>query len=127
MDAWIDKQRQLPFDEDGQWAREGQVNSTLLDELLSLSYFQQTIPKSTGREQFNLAWVEQCLARMLVQPSAVDIQTTLLELSATTIASEIIRYNYQAGQIFLCGGGAHNSLLKQRLKSKLPLKAQLVP
>lgn len=121
MDAWIDRERHLPFDKDGQWAREGQVDQPLLDQLLSLGYFQQTIPKSTGREQFNLIWLEQCIARLEVQPSAVDTQATLLELSATTIANEIIRYNYQNAQIFLCGGGAHNGRLIERLKVKLPL------
>jgi anhydro-N-acetylmuramic acid kinase len=119
LDAWINKHQQLSFDKCGNWASQGNINNALLEQLLSLNYFQQDIPKSTGREQFNLQWLESCLALLAEQPSAVDIQRTLLEFTATTISDEISKYNYHTGEVYLCGGGAHNKLLKQCINNKL--------
>lgn len=119
LDAWINKHKQLPFDKSGNWAGQGKISEALLEQLLSLNYFQRPVPKSTGREQFNLQWLESCLARLDEQPSPVDTQRTLLEFTAITISDEICRYNFHLGEIYLCGGGAHNSLLKQRISVKL--------
>lgn len=118
MDAWVQKIQQQPCDINGQWAATGNINPGLLVELLSDAYFQQPPPKSTGRERFNLPWLEQHLLRH--QVSAVDVQTTLTEFTARSIANDILASGLDAGELLLCGGGANNTYLVSRIQSHLP-------
>lgn len=120
MDAWIGKVKNKQFDRNAQFARQGKVLPALLEQLLSEPYFSQAAPKSTGREKFNLAWLEEQLAQ-LQNPAFTDadIQRTLLELSAVSISEQIKLYS--AGcDVFVCGGGALNPLLMSRLQGLMP-------
>ncbi len=76
-------------------------------------------PKSTGRETFNILWVKQQLDAQKHQPSAADVQATLTELSAATIAAEINKIDANV-EVYICGGGAHNDYFCERLKQYLP-------
>lgn len=115
MDSWIQLHHQSSFDCDGQWAASGQVNQTLLNNMLALPFFSEEPPKSTGREQFNNLWVRQMVRQLDSEPLAVDVQATLLDLTALTIADAIKAQNLNNPQIFLCGGGSHNARLKNQL------------
>ena len=77
-------------------------------------------PKSTGRESFNRAWLEEKLPAAELRPVAADIQATLLELTAITIADSINALCQTPKEVFICGGGAFNSALMQRLRCLLP-------
>ncbi len=116
MDYWIDKHLAKPFDRDGEWAAQGKPNQTLLNQLLSESYFSKAAPKSTGRELFNGTWLEQKLGTV-AEISAEDVQATLLAFTAHSISQELKRYN--AEELFVCGGGAHNRVLMSSLESLL--------
>ncbi len=118
LDRWIEKHQDVRLDQKGEWARSGQIDHGLLDELLADPYFQLPAPKSTGREYFTLDWLQERLANHLT--SAVDVQTTLVELSAVTIAQAITGEGYAQGEILLCGGGTHNHYLLERLGIHLP-------
>ncbi|BCQ39679.1 hypothetical protein ERHA54_22820 [Erwinia rhapontici] len=61
----------------------------LLQQMLSDPYFALSAPKSTGREYFNLSWLEQQLSSFPGLP-AQDVQATLVELTATTIAQQVL-------------------------------------
>lgn len=117
MDGWIRLHLGQAYDRDGTWAAGGAVIPELLTAMLAHPFFGQSPPKSTGRDSFYLDWVRQ-----LVRPGmgARDVQATLLELSARCIADAILRYCASAGEIYLCGGGAHNLALLQRLRTLLP-------
>src|SRR5690606_22311776 len=91
----------------------------LLAALLSDPYFALPAPKSTGRETFHLGWLDQRLAHHGGAISAVDVQATLLELTATTIAQAISALPFTANEVFVCGGGAHNRRLMLRLEALL--------
>ena len=117
MDAWIDKHLAKQFDESGAWATQGQALARLSDLLLSEKYFNQAPPKSTGRDQFNLAWLEQ---RLTGNEKAADVQCTLLEFTAVSIANDIKHYAADCGQVLVCGGGAQNAALMTRLAQQLP-------
>ncbi|MFR9718971.1 anhydro-N-acetylmuramic acid kinase [Aeromonas diversa] len=116
LDAWHRRHRGGSFDAGGAWAAQGEVQEALLGELLAHPYFAQPHPKSTGRETFTLAWLEQVLARH-PESAPADVQRTLLELTACSIADVL---PWQAGSLFVCGGGAHNPLLMARLTALLP-------
>ncbi len=117
MDSWIEKNLSKEYDAKGAWARGGRVVDELLMKMKEESYFQKKAPKSTGREYFNLEWVEGFLKDMpKIDPQ--DVQATLLELSAFTIAKEVKKSG--AKRLFLCGGGAKNIFLKERIKDMLP-------
>lgn len=121
MDSWIEQHQGQRYDKNGDWARSGNVNTSLLADLLDEPFFQQSAPKSTGRELFNLAW----LAKKLEKHTALlpqDAQRTLLEFTAVSIANELHSFHTQPlpCRLLVCGGGAHNALLMERLRALLP-------
>jgi anhydro-N-acetylmuramic acid kinase len=116
LDAWIQFHRDKPFDQDGDWAAGGLVVPGLLGSMLADPYFQKPAPKSTGVEYFNLSWLE----RFDLNPDldSRDVQATLAELSAVTVADPI--RPHQPNDVLVCGGGVHNSNLLGRLRALLP-------
>ncbi len=115
MDAWIRTHREQPFDTDGQWAASGTVDDALLDRLLGDPYFQRVAPKSTGFEYFNLAWLQSADIATL---DLADVQATLAELTARSIANDVRAADLN--EVFVCGGGVHNTELMRRLSSHCP-------
>lgn len=112
-DKWIWQCLEKPYDANGDWARTGNINEELLQNLKRDPYFAQPAPKSTGPEYFNLKWLNDFL-KYFKLPNE-DIQATLIELTASTIADNV----KQADKILVCGGGVHNTLLMRRLNSLL--------
>ena len=119
MDMWIAEHQDVSYDKDGAWAREGKVNYALLDTMMQDAYFLQAYPKSTGREKFNQVWLEEMMSKVGMRASRpTDIQRTLLELTALSISNEVLRFNRDV--VLLCGGGAKNSFLVERIKALMP-------
>ncbi|MDX1636055.1 MAG: anhydro-N-acetylmuramic acid kinase [Marinobacter sp.] len=112
MDAWCQHHTGRPYDEDGQWAAQGRVDSRLLTDMLGDGYFAQPAPKSTGKEKFNLAWINTHLARH-GELAPADVQRTLLEVTVRSIADELA--NTEASTIYVCGGGARNPVLLEAI------------
>lgn len=119
LDAWVRRHLERPFDRDGAWAASGEANEALLDVLLADPYFKAPPPKSTGREHFHLAWLDQCLRVFGRAPFPQDVQATLALLTARSIAGAVERWAPRSRTVFVCGGGAHNAHLMQRLASEL--------
>ncbi|WP_085693866.1 MULTISPECIES: anhydro-N-acetylmuramic acid kinase [unclassified Pseudomonas] len=119
MDAWIHRQRGENYDRNGEWAASGSIDPTLLEALLSDPFFATQGPKSTGREVFNLPWLERHLSR-LPQVAPEDVQATLLELTAHTIVQSLQAAQTETRELLVCGGGAHNATLMKRLAEQLP-------
>ncbi len=139
MDAWIGQHQNTPYDKDGAWARSGRVDYKLLDAMMADAYFAKPYPKSTGREKFNLGWVESVQrSAFSAQREALhsnannnsslftlhsslppeDVQRTLLELTALSISNEVLKSGSDVA--ILCGGGAKNGFLVERLKALMP-------
>ncbi len=116
MDYWCQKITGQKFDENGAWAKTGQVNIPLLEQMFLEPYFKKAPPKSTGRELFDAHWLEQFT---LSEISPEDVQATLLELTSQSICDNIPS---TTDAIYLCGGGAFNEKLVQRI-TKLSNKA----
>ncbi len=136
MDMWTAQHKGIGYDRDGNWAREGKVVYPLLDRMMEDAYFALEYPKSTGREKFNEKWLE----RMIVSSSpgltrgstieipdrvgndnmfkAEDIQRTLLELTALSLSNEVLKFN--PDMLLLCGGGAKNGFLTERIAALMP-------
>ena len=124
LDAWVQRQQGQAFDADGAWAMQGRVDAGLLQHLLADPYFAAPPPKSTGREHFGLAWLQQALAAMGRAITPVDVQRTLLELSAQTVADAVaqaVAQRASAGDLLVCGGGARNGAYLKRLAALMPL------
>jgi anhydro-N-acetylmuramic acid kinase len=117
LDYWTKLQLNKPYDHSGEWAASGKCNHDILRQLLDEAYFKQAIPKSTGRELFNQQWCETKLAGYKRQVPHADIQATLTELTAQTIANDINTYAKSNSSVFICGGGAHNNHLMNRLQA----------
>jgi anhydro-N-acetylmuramic acid kinase len=121
MDAWCLRHRGEAFDRDGAFAREGTVDGDLLAALLADPYFALPPPKSTGREHFHLAWLDRHAQAARLRPA--DVQATLLELSARSVADAIERHAPDAVDVLACGGGVHNGALMARLAALLAPRA----
>jgi anhydro-N-acetylmuramic acid kinase len=119
MDAWIECLQGLPYDRDGTWAASGQVSLPLLEQLLDDPFFKSTGPKSTGREVFNLPWLQNHL-QSLGAVSPADVQATLLELTALSIVQSLRQAQACTRRLLVCGGGAHNGALMARLAALMP-------
>lgn len=114
MDAWITKHQQKKYDAGGELAASGKTNVALLAKLLMDDYFQLAPPKSTGFEYFKLEWLDKHLDDNLTPE---DVQSTLCDLTATSIIRAINQYAINTEEIYICGGGAHNKELMHRLQA----------
>jgi anhydro-N-acetylmuramic acid kinase len=119
LDNWAQKHLDVPLDKDGQWARSGIIHQGLFAQLKADPYFQLPPPKSTGRDYFNLDWLARVLDGLTPPPAPVDIQASLLRLTADTIAAAISRHAPATQEILVCGGGAYNPILMQALAQTL--------
>lgn len=122
MDNWIERHHGQRFDENGYWAATGKVHQPLLAALLDEPFFSQQPPKSTGRELFNLAWLDAKL-RAFEPIAPQDVQATLLELTVQCIAQDLTALPNPQGLpclLLVCGGGAKNGRLMARLQALLP-------
>jgi anhydro-N-acetylmuramic acid kinase len=117
MDAWCDRHLGTPYDRNGHWAAGGNVDETLLDTLLNEPYFALPAPKSTGRDLFTIEWLDARLAMSGRTVSPQDVQATLAELTAVTIATACL--DFSADECRVCGGGAHNLHVMRRLSTLL--------
>jgi anhydro-N-acetylmuramic acid kinase len=117
MDAWCRLHQGLPFDTDGAWAKSGKPLSQLALKLLADPYFLRPPPKSTGRDDFNLDWLKKTLAG---HEHPADVQATLLQLTVQSVADAAKSAAPDASCIYLCGGGARNSTLREALAAKFP-------
>ena len=112
LDAWCQAQTGAAYDEDGRWAVTGEVHEALLGKLLNDPYLRRAPPKSTGKEQYNLAWLKAQLPAGL-EPR--HVQRTLLEFTARSIAAALSRWAPAVQRILVCGGGRRNAALLRRL------------
>lgn len=141
LDAWATEHTQKPYDENGDFARCGHIIQPLLEQLLCHPYFALPTPKSTGREDFNMAWLQQQLTLWLQAQqassiestgfTAADVQATLTELTVLSACHEIEKHSMkdasttavkpqQKNELWVCGGGAFNGYLLTRLQHHLP-------
>jgi len=119
MDGWIMAHQGVAYDASGAWAARGSALPELLERLLAHEFFERSPPKSTGRDLFNLQNLKNALAG---NERPVDVQATLCDLTATTIARALLAHCADAREVYLCGGGARNNTLRARLAALLPGK-----
>ena len=115
LDAWCERHTGARFDRDGAWGATGGVIAELLGALKADAYFALAPPKSTGRDRFHVGWLEQHLASLQRPARPVDVQRTLLALTAETIADAVAAHCGEATEILACGGGANNAALMREL------------
>jgi len=119
MDAWIHRCLGKAYDHNGDWAASGTLDKRLLEDMLSEPYFHTAGPKSTGRELFSLSWLDSYLVKN-PSTSEVDVQATLLELTARSISNALLSVRPLTTELLVCGGGAHNAALMIKLGQLLP-------
>ncbi|MCG3858281.1 anhydro-N-acetylmuramic acid kinase [Psychrobacter sp. Ps2] len=127
LDAWISLHTDNAYDAGGAWAQSGTLIEPLLQQLLAHPFFAQAHPKSTGREDFNLTWLQNELqafeqANANISYSAADVQATLTELTAISASTQINMFVSPSknSSVYVCGGGALNDYLMARLQAHLP-------
>ena len=127
LDAWTALHTDKDYDAGGTWAQSGQVVEPLLNQLIEHPFFARTYPKSTGREDFNLVWLQNELqkfdqASAHIRYSSADVQATLTELTAMSASMQINMFinAHENSSVYVCGGGALNDYLMTRLQAHLP-------
>ena len=119
MDAWCQRHRDLPYDDQGRFAASGKTDVKLLARCLMDDYFDIAPPKSTGFEYFNLQWLQ---GHMIEELLPEDVQSTLCDLTVTANIRDINRYAADTREIYVCGGGAQNDEILRRLQEKTMAK-----
>lgn len=117
MDAWCRMSINKNYDANGEFAASGRIHGELLEHCLKDDWFQLPPPKSTGRDQFNLAWLQTKVQERAVSPA--DVQATLAALTAHTIADALKKEMPACQRVLVCGGGSHNPVLMQHLRELL--------
>ena len=117
MDAWCLRHSGQAYDMGGGFAAQGRIDEALLARLLDEPWFALPPPKSTGRDQFHLAWVE---SKLRGDEAPADVQATLLALSVRTIADALRAAQPHTQRVIACGGGVHNPLLMAALGAAMP-------
>jgi len=122
MDAWTIKHTGKPYDAHGAWAATGYALRALLNVALRDAYFAKSIPKSTGRDLFHSAWLQERLAvdASFASVDPADVQATLAELTAQSIALAMREHGAVFKSLYVCGGGALNDDLMRRLRLAMP-------
>ena len=118
LDGWCQRHLGTSFDAAGAFAASGRVDAALLARLLAEPWFALPPPKSTGREQFHLDWVQARLGEPALAPA--DVQATLLELTAATVADALLAHLPEVKRLLVCGGGVRNPPLLRRIGARLP-------
>ena len=119
LDLWCRARTGQPYDAQGRWAASGRVIDDLLAAMLADPYFALPAPKSTGRDFFHAGWLDAHLEhRPASEPQ--DVQATLSALTATVCARDVLAHASRDGPLLVCGGGALNLDLVQRLQAALP-------
>jgi anhydro-N-acetylmuramic acid kinase len=117
LDVWCSKHTGNSFDDGGAWGATGQVNLKLLEQLMTHPFLSEPAPKSTGREIFNLAWLESQLSGCSL--TAEDIQATLVSFTAESLANAINGLDESVDEVYACGGGVFNYQLMLELQAAL--------
>lgn len=118
LDEWVRKTQNKPYDNDGVFAQSGKIESELLKKLMLNDYVNRPSPKSTGRDLFNLSWLEKQLDGYHYKPE--NVQATLAAFTAKTIAIALISHAPSTQELYVCGGGAKNTALMQSLQTTMP-------
>ncbi len=119
LDAWVKRHRHVNFDQDGAWAASGNADAGLLDRMLKDGYFKRPPPKSTGRERFNLTWLQRMLDQHKKHLPERDVQATLAALTVQSVANAVRAWPTPVDRILLCGGGSCNRYLVAQLRAAL--------
>lgn len=118
MDAWTFKHHNKNFDVNGSWAAASRPDEELLALLMQDTFIYQQPPKSTGKEHYNMKWLQQQLDK--VEPLSADtVQATLCQFTCDSIVSAVKKLLPNVDRLIVCGGGAHNLHLMSLLEHKL--------
>ena len=119
LDHWCQAHTGAAFDNNGTWGASGNVIEPLLQAMLTEPFLHQAPPKSTGRDLFHPTWLAHQL-HGYANANAADVQATLAEFTARACVNDVLRHAADASELIVCGGGALNGLLMQRLQAGLP-------
>ena len=123
MDAWCRQHRNKNYDVNGEFAASGTVHAELLQRCLSDAWFALPPPKSTGRDLFNLSWLQAKMQGLNISPA--DVQATLTALTAHTIANALQAEMPACTRVLVCGGGGRNPVFMQNLAGLLGRSIQM--
>ncbi len=117
LDLWTNRHLHKSYDTNGNWAAKGTMDQHLLTRMLQDPYFSRPAPKSTGLEYFNSTWLSEMTSGIATE--AVDVQSTLVDLTAHSIARSLADSGEPA-RLLVCGGGVNNAFLMRKIRDAIP-------
>ena len=108
------------FDQDGKLAQGGEIDYKAIERTLKDPYFRTSPPKTTGKEYFNLQFIEKNFSKI---KNKKDKIATITYLSAKIIEkafNDFIFPKYTVKEMVIAGGGVKNKSLINYLKVLLP-------
>ena len=115
VDAFIQKNTKLLFDNNGEITKKGIPNQNIVDKNLNHPFFLKNYPKSLDRKTFLHIINDKKLNKLSLE----DALSTLSQLTIIPIVDEIKKLSKQPKILVIMGGGQHNSYFVEELKSKL--------
>ena len=125
MDGWYQRHQKGSYDKAGQWAASGKIDEAFLQRLQRDKFFKLAPPKSTGRDHFDMRWLDKLIKRHGKRLQRKHVQASLCELTAWSIATAITEHAADSHDVIVCGGGVHNTALMFRLQALLDGKQVL--
>lgn len=119
MDGWYQRHQKGSYDKVGKWAASGKVDEAFLQRMQRDKFFKLAPPKSTGRDHFDMRWLDKLIKRHGKRLQRKHVQASLCELTAWSIATAINEHAADAHNVIVCGGGVHNTALMFRLQALL--------
>ena len=111
IDDWVQRHTGRPLDDAGTLARAGQVDDTILAQMLESSFFARKPPKSLDRMDFDTKPVDA----MNVEDGAA----TLTAFTAAAIARAREHFPEPARAWIVSGGGRHNLTLMDQMRARV--------
>jgi anhydro-N-acetylmuramic acid kinase len=113
------------YDPEGRLAAMGQVVPAFLKRLQQHPFLALVPPKSTGREAFGVAYLQEALKGFEAEAKE-DLLATLTEFTAYSVAQayeQFVLPHYAVDEVLLCGGGVYNATLVAALERQLAATA----
>jgi anhydro-N-acetylmuramic acid kinase len=128
MDRWMQQLNlNKHYDQDGEMAAKGEINTQLLTCLKEHPFFGLPLPKTTGPETFNLTFIAEALEKCnLINISNESVMATLNRFTAECIYDAIAPLIQEKNtELIISGGGVFNKTLIKNISLLLEEKAQL--
>lgn len=117
IDYFVKKYFNKPYDDKGAIASSGDIIIELLEYLKQDEFLKMVPPKSTGREQYSVEFMEMLAEKFNFDAyDKKDIVCTFTYYTAYSIAYHYLNYLKDIDLVIINGGGSHNDYILDTIR-----------